>query len=391
MTDLLGNEIADLVYSEYDRLSTSSKPAVRSNGTKEWTILSGLVAVPLHPGPQLRLISLTTGVKATPNQDLERSQGRVLHDCHAEILALRGFNYVLLRQMQAARNNDRCDLILPGIQDTNKFRLNPEYQLALFISRLPCGDGSMNSLQEQGGLGQDTNGIDDDDPVQYIDPNNRSLLRGRFNYAKKGCVRTKPGRMDSKITYSKSCSDKLCCHQATSILNACTWPLIEEAVYIDYLIVPNISASDRNALERCFTTRLSSATFPVHKMQILSCGQSFADDQQDEDEQPSSISCVKLYITEGETLEQAVLSGIRNGFFTKVSKPLRNNCETAVSRLSQWRLFCTLNPEASNKYTSYRDFKSKLVPRAELITRTRSLLTNGQPWIPTCSDDFNTC
>lgn len=43
--DTLGDRIAKLLQDEYLKLSSACKPVIRSNGSKEWTVLSGIVAI----------------------------------------------------------------------------------------------------------------------------------------------------------------------------------------------------------------------------------------------------------------------------------------------------------------------------------------------------------
>jgi tRNA-specific adenosine deaminase 1 len=102
----LANNVALLVLDTYHSLAKSGKPSVRPNGIPEWSILAGLIAqrkgthlakviagtLAYHQDNSLRCLSLATGVKCLPSNKVIQAQGLALHDCHAEILALRGFN-----------------------------------------------------------------------------------------------------------------------------------------------------------------------------------------------------------------------------------------------------------------------------------------------------------
>lgn len=114
-TTSLANNVALLVLDTYHSLAKSGKPSVRPNGIPEWSILAGLIAQrkgthlakviagtlkAYHQDNSLHCLSLATGVKCLPSNKVIQAQGLALHDCHAEILALRGFNrfsYLILQ------------------------------------------------------------------------------------------------------------------------------------------------------------------------------------------------------------------------------------------------------------------------------------------------------
>lgn len=381
----LGDRIGKLVQDEYQKLGSASKPVTRSNGLKEWTILAGIVAVSVDKPSRkskLRLISIGTGVKALPDAVLSRSQGRMVHDCHAEILALRGFNTVLLEHASYMEKDPRHRSDLIERNASGAYALKNEWELALYISALPCGDASMNLLNETESHEDIKFCIQEDSEIQWVDERVRTIVRGRFNYGKLGVVRTKPGRYDSQITYSKSCSDKLCASQATSVLNSLTWELMEHPVFLKYLVIPN--ETNYEDLYRSFRDRLRDV--PLHRLEFLTCTKSFSDGKTNSNSEPSSMSCIKLFIElpDATNVEQAILNGVRNGFYTKGSKPLRKNCEPIVSRLAQWRLFTKIRPELNK--TSYLAFKASQDTRNTLICDTREQLS-PDGWIKTSEDD----
>lgn len=407
---LIGDRIGKFALEEYAKLDSKFKPVRRSNGSMEWTVLAAIVGIDSELN--LKLICLTTGVKATPDTDLHRSKGKILHDCHAEILALRSFNTILLQEMIQIKQGNSSDLLLslPTVEASGdyrpKYRFNKKWKLALYVSKLPCGDASMDSLEEfdiQTNSSQNNKipkvdkelndklvNMTDDDPIQYISPKVKHILRGRFNFSKKGYVRTKPGRMDSKITYSKSCSDKLAMKQVTSILNNITWSLLEDPIYLDYLVIPNIKDnSSQSSLKRCFRERLSDSIHPVHHLEILNCNATFPDDISQE-KQTSLASFVKLNYTNIEPQQQIILNGLKNGFYTKPTKPLRKNCQSHVSRWDQFDKYhklIGLETSISIRSRSYSSFKKSQEGRLILVKDTKELLTKGDAWIQTNVDD----
>lgn len=370
----LGNRIGQTVLEAYQKLGQSCKPGTRSNGVKEWTVLAGVVAIDKY-NDEIRLISIATGVKALPDAFLNRSCGRMVHDCHAEILALRAFNAVILDQIAYLNSNSESEAdLVERTPQRQIFNLKDKWNLALYISTLPCGDASMSLLCEDEGI----TGIRDDDPIQYVDPMVDSIVRGRFNFSKKQVVRTKPGRFDSQITFCKSCSDKLCQRQVTSILNCMTWELLSKPVYLDYLVTPNTTSH----LYQSFYDRIQG--LPNVPLKFLQCSHKFEHDKHSNEEEPSSMSSVKLYFSSERTMEQALLNGLKNGFYTKGNKPLRRNCEPMVSRYFQWHLFKNLRPEFSTY--SYLQFKATIQERNSLIQKCRQVLS-PKGWISTSRDD----
>ncbi|KAL3232389.1 tRNA-specific adenosine deaminase 1 [Nakaseomyces bracarensis] len=372
-------QIAELVKKSYFKLSKSSRPTTRSNGILEGTIVASVIACDINTG-STRLISIATGVKSTPNSELKRSHGKIVHDCHAEILALRGLNAVILKQIQYLKQGQNSDLVVksgvPG-----KFKWKENLELALFISKLPCGDASMRTLEESSR--SDDIQYSDSDENQYLDPNIRTILRGRSNYKRRGYVRTKPGRIDSKITHSISCSDKLCARQSTSVLNALNFTLLEVPIYLKYLVVPNLTNDELEYARSSLHNRIPDKN---HLLNIITCKFDFEDDL-NELKEPSPLCGVKLYYTTNDTIEEQILNGLKNGYYTKPSKPIRKNAESTVSRYSLWKCFVEMCPEF--KDISYQSFKKAYCNDRKLnIDKVRNVLS-PDGWVYTYADDFS--
>ncbi|KAG0668366.1 hypothetical protein C6P45_004718 [Maudiozyma exigua] len=383
MDTSLKNRLTTLIYDEYRKLKPSSRPVVKSNGTKEWTVLASIVAWNTETD-HLRLITLSTGVKALPDILLLKSGGNMIHDCHAEILSIRGLNTVILNHIKNIEQGRLSDLL---DKDNSKYTWKSENKIILYISRMPCGDASMDTMEDQKDPASKFE-INDNDPSQYLFEGNTTILRGRLNFSKKGYVRSKPGRYDSQITLSKSCSDKLCMKQVTSLLNSITYDLLNRPVYIDYLLIPSLERTDFNGIERCFKTRLNNKyqESDIHRpvfFVVETCDNQFIDDKKNDDETPSAMSSIKLYYDKSNTQEQAILNGVKNGSYTKGSKPLPKGCEPAVSRLGQWKLYKEIDQNVTG---SYLEFKGKQVARREMIGIVRQMLS-FDGWIHTRKDD----
>lgn len=398
----LANDITRLVYAEYEKLKSTNKPQVKSNGIRECTVLASIVAIRKDEqsvDDSIHILTLTTGVKAVPDLELFRSKGKMVHDSHAEILAIRGFNVFLLNEMIQLKNGKSSRYLLEIVKNSNKgdiwkYKWNSQWSLALFISRLPCGDASMDTM-ELTCITEDERliNISDDDPYQYVMPSKQQTLRGRFNFKKKGYVRTKPGRQDSKMTLSKSCSDKICLRQVISLNNVLTYSLMESPVFLKYMIIPDVDAQANAALYRCFQQRLQNCPYPIHSFEIISSKGCFIDDIS-KDKEPSPVSVIKIFNDpENCILEQAIVNGVKSGTYTKPNKPLRKGCESIVSRYGLWKKYIELFPNRDFKgytYETYkREFNSKNKVRSDMILAVKKCLTKGEDWIPTKNDDFD--
>ncbi|CAI4039054.1 hypothetical protein SMKI_07G0210 [Saccharomyces mikatae IFO 1815] len=379
--DELGDRISTRVINEYSKLKPICRPVTRPTGVKEWTVLAGIVAINRkNDTNNIDVLSMATGVKAMPDSELRRSGGKILHDCHAEILALRGLNTVLLNHIKEYNPANGSDFIQSNDETPPRFKLKDNWELALYISKLPCGDASIDFLNDNCKNDHDFPKIEDDDEFQYVNSSVKTILRGNLNFNRKNVVRTKPGRYDSNITLSKSCSDKLLMKRLSSILNALNYELFVQPVFLKYVVIPGLENEVKHVLKQSFHDRLPNAN---HETIFMSCNTSFYDDKAGEEDVPSLMCSIKLFMND-HTNEEAILNGVKNGFYTKSSKPLRKHCQSLVSRFAQWELFKQIRPEYEGM--SYLQFKSSQKRRTRLIIAIKDILS-PDGWIPTKIDD----
>ncbi|KAL8705590.1 MAG: hypothetical protein Q9201_001277, partial [Fulgogasparrea decipioides] len=244
----LGDTIAEAVLETYDSLSAKYKPVKPTEDFFQWVPLSGIVVV---KGTS------STGMKCLPLDQLAQADGSVLHDWHAEVVALRAFNHYLLHEcLELATSPSSVSPIIRrreaheiserhGLQP---FSIHDDLQLHMYSSEAPCGDASMELLMEAQ--------VDATPwPVAQLHPDTRKLpclLRGRESFAELGIVRRKPARADSPQTLSKSCSDKLALKQCISLLSSCTSLLVNPGnAYLESLIIPK-SQYVEHACDRSF-------------------------------------------------------------------------------------------------------------------------------------------
>ncbi|GKZ87581.1 hypothetical protein CBS63078_1186 [Aspergillus niger] len=259
----LAERIARLVHAHFDGLPARSKPILRDDGTREWIPMCGVVVVrdvseangeEEYEGgkEELTCVAVTSGAKCLPTTQLPTSTGLVLHDWHAEILALRAFNYWLLSEIRALIDHENQQSSSPSTpkpspfirrrhapNNNPPFELDPSLKIYLYCTTAPCGDASMELTMAA-----------QDDPTPWeLSPSEEEeagLLSGRANFSQLGIVRRKPARADAPSTKSKSCSDKLALRQVSSLLSRGMSLLVAvtENAYLAGVVMPREEVSE---------------------------------------------------------------------------------------------------------------------------------------------------
>lgn len=203
---------------------------------------------------------------------IPRCRGLVLHDCHAEILAIRAFNYWLLTECNSVQSREKQ---LPSGHDTPDnekvpdspfiqrrkteededgigtpptewppFEIRPDIKIYMYCTCAPCGDASMELCMAAQEDATPWEVLQQEGPLPETQdaevPGTETLLDGRAHFSLLGVVRRKPARMDAESTRSKSCSDKLALRQVSSLLSCETSRLVAptENAYLAGLILP---------------------------------------------------------------------------------------------------------------------------------------------------------
>lgn len=293
--------IASLVLQHFNQLPNKRKPLVRDNGVHEWVPLSGIVAQGKLNIPKFSLIvveselirvadkdnkltclSLATGMKCLPHSKLPKAQGNVLHDWHAEVLAIRAFNRFVLDEVKCLtdgttgespflRKRDESEIIAArgdNVQQnapswhTPPFTWREDVKLHMYCSEAPCGDASMEftmAAQDDASpwevpptlLATSDADLQTREAESTIYP---APLPGRAYFSRLGAVRLKPARGDAPPTMSKSCSDKLSLAQCTSLLSALTSMFVcPSNAYLHSIILPS-SRYSRTGCSRAFSS-----------------------------------------------------------------------------------------------------------------------------------------
>lgn len=257
-------------------------------------------------------------------------------------------------------NKTQTFRLLTPKNDDNAFNLRPGIKLALFISEPPCGDASMSSVAKG-------------EPWKE---QKEEILRGRANFSSVGKVRTKPGRSDSKVSYSKSCSDKLCLKQFTGVLNAIN-SLCIEPLYLLYLVVPN-ERSLLSDLNRCFRERLDLPNINdslTHPLQFLLYEEEkFSHRKHGDKSSPLPLSFAYCDL---DKTGQVLQNGVKNGAYVKNRAPAFKGA-SILSRRVLWNQA----KEVIGDFENYSSIKNENSSRTELkktIRRSMGLWPESTP------------
>ena len=141
-------------------------------------------------------------MKCLPRAKIPQAAGTVLHDWHAEILAIRAFNHFLLQECLLLLSNSACSSPFVRRRENREashvgglqpFTIPENVKIHMYSSEAPCGDASMEVVMDA-----------QKDPTPWpiaaesVLENQTSKLKGRESFSELGIVRRKPctGRQD---------------------------------------------------------------------------------------------------------------------------------------------------------------------------------------------------
>ena len=251
-------------------------------------------------------------MKCLPLEKVKMAKGNILHDSHAEVLAIRGFNRWLVdecadlakrgfrdgkegegewvRWRRRGGEEEREELGADGKSheaqesygrrsaDEPLFELQDDVELHMCCSEAPCGDASMELVMRE---------QEDDTPWQRPPPDRPTgqdsaaavedeAMLGRGYFDRLGVVRRKPARSDAPVALSKSCSDKLALNQCTGLLSAITARLVGvKGTWLKTLVLPQERIVE-GAVGRCFGPTGRMAPLSEEAMQEKWRGLGFA-------------------------------------------------------------------------------------------------------------------
>ena len=189
----LEDRVVLAILEKFNALPTKSKPRRLTSGSQEWVPLSGIAVI--GEDESITCLTLGTGMKCLPGLKSSRlDSDTVLHDWHAEILALRAFNRFLLQEChQLVSHADYESLILRKRQSREGFKalglqpfsIRDGLRIMMYCSEAPCGDASMELVME---AQEDPTPW----PVNISGERATSGLLGRGSFSQLGVVRRKP-------------------------------------------------------------------------------------------------------------------------------------------------------------------------------------------------------
>ncbi|KAI0983031.1 hypothetical protein GJ496_008887 [Pomphorhynchus laevis] len=233
--------VASLVKDKFESL-VADDPVLQKR-----KVLAGIVITRHWQLDTARVLCVTTGTKCL-NAERLSAHGKVLKDCHAEILARRCLvKYLYENLFYFAANNEVAQIIksdhiiLEPNREGDGYRIQSDVEFHIFVSTSPCGDGRVFSIHE----GDQNDGND-------VHPNRkaRGQLRKKIE-AGEGTVLINPGpyiqTWDAVISgeplQTMSCSDKMCRWNITGIQGSLLSCYIEP-VYLSSVIVGNLFHAD---------------------------------------------------------------------------------------------------------------------------------------------------
>lgn len=388
-----GNAIAKCVLDEYNKPKglTDKQRKLFKNGKVrdgEFSVLSGIVMIKDSHNQDIKrrklsiddnsyqLICLSTGVKSMPVAKIEGKSGRILHDLHSEILSLRLFNYFILHEIKKVKCGAKSEIIEcfeNGNEDQNggaKYRIIEGIKFGMFISEIPCGDASLENVKEES--------------IDEWAVSNDGILRGRLGFGELGRVRTKPGRLDSLISLSKSCSDKLTLIQFKGLLNGVVEDLIG-FTKLDYLVLP-AGKVKIESVERCFWNRFQEKLTEEEKLNwggfhVIPSDIEF--DKTGFDSVGTGKSCCfEILRIPKLNFLQIINNGVKNGCSIK---KIKKNDRSEISRESMIDIRKEINAIKSD---TYNQFKKKNLDYLLKKERCKEVLGS---WGESTLDDFEIC
>lgn len=206
-------------------------------------------------------------MKCLPLSKIALANGRILHDWHAEVLAIRAFNHFVLQECKSLLAQDAPSSCTPYIRRSTEaddpqgrpFTWRDDVSLHMYCSEAPCGDASMELIMD---AQPDASPWETPLSARMMERSGLAtaaaaapelMMLGRACFSRLGVVRRKPARPDAPPTLSKSCSDKLALKQCTSLLGAAASLLVApRAAYLASLVLPQDQFSAA-ACRRCFS------------------------------------------------------------------------------------------------------------------------------------------
>ena len=342
-------------------------------------------------------------MKCLPANRLAGASGQMLHDSHAEILALRCLNHFLIQECKCVIADDNfdspyisCTSQFAGSRAWRPFGIKKGVKFHMYSSTAPCGDASMELVMRN-----------QEDPTPWpliplkdCQDSIQDSLKGRGSFSELGIVRRKPARADSPLSFSKSCSDKLAMKQCASLLNSTTSVAISpENAYLSSLIVPE-SEYIQEAYTRSFSPQGRMGSIDHTKLSDGYCFQPFESlttklefkySRRQLANMTSELKGSNICALWNPYVHETLINGVLQGW--KLEDP---RCASSVSRKKLTQEMCVavnvvnLGPcRAGLDSKTYRDFKDSELLRSRRQAKDICKKEALRGWVANVEDSFS--
>lgn len=332
---------------------------------KEWTVYTAICEE--IPGQDISVVAAGTGTKCFSRSQLSPTGG-LLHDSHAEIIAIRSFKRYLMIELEAIMRGTKSRLFEGSLEDG--YRLKPDIKYHLFTTHPPCGDATIFPVEVEHTAGEPP-------PSKKVKIVGDSTFTGaklidqsdQFNDVlaqDEGAVRTKPGR--GERTLSMSCSDKLAKCLVMGFQGFFLSTFLRSPIYMHSFVLCSNSGYNRNSLERALYRRFDSKSILAKEipfsLTIPEILESTIEFPFSKDSNKSPCPKTIIYCKVPEKSIEISVDGRRQGVAKKnISNPSSRLKICRVEMLKQYQQLLLLYypnlDEDSLKATTYKEIKLK--------------------------------
>lgn len=314
----------------------------------KWKVIAG-VAFTTRDG-DCQVVSIASGTKCVSGEKASL-QGQTVNDCHAEVLARRGFVRYLYNQLLRVGKGQESPMIQAALR--GGYELRQGVDVHLVISTSPCGDGRIFA------------------PFDRASSRTRGCLRvkveagmGTIPVRSFSSLQTWDGVMEGERLLTMSCSDKLCRRNMLGIQGSLLCQFLSPIYYKSIIVgsMCNIPHLQRALIDRlaqglnCRKLRIPEP-FRLHRPQIVpTCYQA--------PREPGTKApnhAVNWIVDESVEIIDASTGRVLH---TRIpSRLCKRNFFQLWSQLNKERLLSSASMEDNNNYLpsrtpSYRDAKN---------------------------------
>jgi len=332
------NGLAELVHERFAKCKFKI-PA------DQWTVLAG-IAIKRSQEAEYEVVSIGAGLKCLPLGVYSKSRSlneAVVHDCHGEILARRGFLCYILDQI--SREKELGDFCIVE-KNFSKWKFKDGITVHMYISHAPCGDASMH------------NHLADDDGEADLNTASKrlkytsdcTLRRGREDFsAVPGSLRTKPGRADAPFSACMSCSDKIGSWNVLGMQGGALMSLLQEPVFLSEIIVGD--EYETESLQRALIGRIIRELLGDRTLNISKSDVAF-----EFSKTANQTGCFESHVWyAGCNKPETIVKGRRKGSASPIDNILPPASQSCVSKA---KILAKIQEIVPGRFESYQDAKT---------------------------------